>query len=229
MKAFLISLLLLLTLMFTEVSFLTNLGICIADVSWSKVRMTSGDWICIRRAIERNYSDVTISKRNLGASVLTLLNPYDNHIESFECCLVSSAQVNPMKKLIALTSFANTLHVICLDSNVCIASTHLPSETRFWTWLDERHIGIITSFAVHHWNFEDENNCLKVMFNRSERLANCQITNYEIDESKSWCALSCLYLDKVFQYTAISSFYRNKYCLWNRANILPSIQPIPMH
>ncbi|RWS08938.1 Clathrin heavy chain 1-like protein [Dinothrombium tinctorium] len=182
--------------------------------------MSSDTWICIRRnhtkslcTIDREHSsertdiphlvngDNSTNRNhepytNLHTSILTFLNPYDNHIISFESDFINSTQVNPTKPIVAISTMFNELYITRLNSNKCISRIELPSETKFWTWINSSSIAIITSSCVYHWNYNTETHCSKVIFDCDERLFKCQITNYEVDENEKWCALSGLYVSE---------------------------------
>lgn len=125
-------------------------------------------------------------------SVLFLINPYDARISRFETDFVKIAQLNPIRTFIAVAT-NYTVHTISIRSCRVIATAHLEETIDYICWLTPLIVAIVTSRTVYHWNCNT--NQPVIIFFKSPKMYNCQIVNYEADDTMSWFALSSLYLE----------------------------------
>lgn len=141
--------------------------------------------------------DIRFRNQHYFTTVLSLINPYDARISKFETDYVKIAELNPIRTFIAVAT-NYTVHTISIGIRSCkvIATCHLPEMVDYICWLTPLIVAIVTSRTVYHWNLQNNTNPPVVVFFRSPKTYNCQITSYEADDTMAWFAVSSLYLEE---------------------------------
>lgn len=139
--------------------------------------------------------DIRLRQQHYFTSVLSLINPYDARISKFEVDYVKIAELNPIRTFIAVAT-NYTVHTISIGLCKVIATCHLPEMVDHICWLTPLIVAIVTSRTVYHWNLKNNTNQPVVVFFKSPKMYNCQITGYEADDTMAWFAVSSLYLEE---------------------------------
>jgi hypothetical protein len=162
----------------TEQLQLRTLGFGIGEVSWSSVRVTSDDWICV---LHKQRAANQPDRKLLQA---TVIDPLGNQIRSLQLDGLTSAQVSPFRDVIALST-AEKIYTVCLKTNAIISWNRFPCDVVYWSWVGKSVIGMIGRQRIYHWLISSDN--LSFVVNRSPRLRNTQITNYQVRKRKVNC------------------------------------------
>jgi clathrin heavy chain len=162
---------------------LTSQGIRVSDITFARVRQTSDQWLCILSRRERPSKDGFINHA-------IVVNLKSNHVRSFEMEGLFSAQVNPIKPVIALAS-KEKIFVVDLNTHECTSWNRFPCEVEYWGWMSKNVVGIIGSKSVYHWNTDTDQ--LTFMFERHIRLQGNQISGYCSDAKLSWFVIRSLF------------------------------------
>ena len=173
----------------TEQMQLRTLGFGIGEVSWSSVRMTSDDWICVTHRQRAAPSSGQQERKSMQATVIDSLG---NQIRSLQLDGLTSAQVSPVRDVIALST-SDKIYAMCLKTNKIISWNRFPCEVEYWTWVGKSVIGMIGGERIYHWLIDSDS--LSFVVNRSPRLRNTQITNYQVDRYQGWHVLQALKSD----------------------------------
>lgn len=169
----------------TQLLDLTAQGIRVSDVTFARVRVTSDQWLCVLSRKERASKDGFVNHA-------VVIDPKTNQVCSFEMEGLISAQVNPIKSVVALTS-NEKIFVVDIKSHECIAWNRFPCRVEFWTWLSKNVVGIIGPDSVYHWNIDTDQ--LTFMFERHLRLSGNQISGYSADSKLSWFVIRSLFME----------------------------------
>lgn len=139
--------------------------------------------------------DIRFRNQHYFTSVLSLINPYDARISKFETDYVKIAELNPIRTFLAVAT-NYTVHTISIRCSKVIATCHMPETVDYICWLTPLIVAIVTSRTVYHWNLKNNTNQPVVVFFKSPKMYNCQIHNYEADDTMAWFAVSSLYLEE---------------------------------
>lgn len=175
----------------TEQMQLRTLGFGIGEVSWSSVRMTSDDWICVTHR-QRNTSSRCNGQHEKKQLQATVIDPFGNQIRSLQLDGLTSAQVSPLKDMIALST-TDKIFTMCLKTNQIVCWNRFPCDVEYWTWVGKNAIGIVGRDRMYNWLTESDS--LSFVVNRSPRLRNTQITNYQVDSTHCWHVVQALKSD----------------------------------
>lgn len=168
----------------TEQMQLRTLGFGIGEISWSSVRVTSDDWICV---LHKQRAGNQQERKSLQA---TVIDPLGNQIRSLQLDGLTSAQVSPFRDVIALST-AEKIYTVCLKTNAIISWNRFPCEVIYWSWVGKSVIGIIGRQRIYHWLISSDS--MSFIVNRSPRLRNTQITNYQVRKRQ------CFVFDRVYR------------------------------
>lgn len=187
----------------TEQMQLRTLGFGIGDVSWSSVRMTSDDWMCVVHP-QRAAPGKCSSQQDRKALQATVIDPLGNQTRSLQLDGLTSAQVSPFRHVIALST-AEKIYTVCLNTDKVISWNRFPCEVEYWTWVGKSVIGIIGRERIYHWLIDSDS--LSFVVNRSSRLRNTQISSYAVDRYQGWHVLQALKSDSDGSITGIVQVY----------------------
>ena len=110
--------------------------------------------------------------------------------KSFELKHVTSAEMNPMKQVLAISTSTN-IFLINLSNGAILSKIHFPTQVIYWCWLNETYIGFISkSHDVYHWNVSEDS--FSRVFKMDERLIETQITCYKSSPDGKWFSLTGL-------------------------------------
>ena len=167
----------------TEQMQLRTLAIGIAEVSWSRVRITSDRWLCV---VHRRPDD----KKLLQA---TVIDCEGDIVRSLQLNGLTSAQVSPDRDVVALST-RDKIHCICLKTNRRLSWIRFPCPVEHWSWVGKSKIGIVGKERVYLWHLINETSSYEM--NRSSRLNDTQIVKHEVSSDERWHILQGLKLDE---------------------------------
>lgn len=167
----------------TEQMQLRTLSIGIAEVSWSRVRITSDRWLCV---VHRRPDD----KKLLQA---TVIDCEGDIVRSLQVNGLTSAQVSPDRDVVALST-RDKIHCICLKTNRRLSWIRFPCHVEHWSWVGKSKIGIVGKERVYLWHLINETSSYAM--NRSSRLSDTQIVKHQVSSDERWHILQGLKLDE---------------------------------
>eukprot|EP01134_Creolimax_fragrantissima_P001261 CFRG1261T1 len=153
---------------------LQNVGINAGNIGFTTLTMESDKFITIREKVGEQQQVVIVDMSNPN-------NPVRRPIGA------DSAIMHPTSKVIALKA-GRTLQIFNLELKSKMKSHLMDQDVVFWTWIDVKTVGLVTSTAVFHWDMDGDSQPAKI-FDRHANLANTQIINYRTDTDKKWCCL----------------------------------------
>lgn len=167
----------------TELVQLTNVGIPLDQVTWSRVTLTSDKWIAIRHGKKRE---------DASRCMVTVMSPIDGSLSYAGQTSADSVQMNPSEPLIALKA-GQRFEVFNIESKQMITKTKIHDPVCFWTWLTSDLIAMVTDSCVYHWQaVKGKDTHPEAVFSRHSRLAFTEITSYKADPSLKWLAITGL-------------------------------------
>ncbi|XP_017771564.1 PREDICTED: clathrin heavy chain [Nicrophorus vespilloides] len=170
----------LLPIRFQEHLQLTNVGIQVANISFTCLTMESDKFICVREKVGETSQVVIIDMadpQNLIRRPIT----------------AESAIMNPASKVIALKGKAGvethkTLQIFNIEMKSKMKAHLMAEDVIFWKWISLNTLALVTETAVYHWSMEGDSTPVK-MFDRHSSLNGCQIINYRTDPKQNWLLL----------------------------------------
>ena len=160
-----------------ELLSLPSVGISPNAISFSSCTMESDTHICVREPATGGSGGSLV--------VIDMANPSQPIRRPITA---DSALMNPVSKLIALKAGTN-LQLFDFSAKTKLKSVVMAEEVKFWKWVSERTIGIVTDSAVYHWRADDATSEPAKMFDRHASLASSQIINYRADPAEEWLVL----------------------------------------
>lgn len=150
---------------------LTTAGISEENIAFASLTLESDKFIAVREKKAGKNECVIISMANPSAPQRREMSA-DNVI------------MNPAEEIIALRS-GKVLQVFNLATKTKLKACTIGDDVAFWTWIDDKTVGIVTSKEVFHWTLDGnvEGAPVKV-FDRHERLATTQIISYSCNADK---------------------------------------------
>ena len=129
---------------------LSSLGIPEQCMVFTHVTMQSEKYVCVRETGTTN-NVVIVDMANPSAPLRRPIT-------------ADSTILAPSSKTLALKAAAqqdgnDNLQVFNLDTKQKLKSYLNPSKVQFWTWLDDKTIGLVTESAVFHWSMEVRSRC----------------------------------------------------------------------
>jgi len=79
-----------------------------------------------------------------------------------------------------------------LDTKQKVKQCDVAEPIRFWRWIDENDLGIVCKTGVFHTNINSADPP-KLAFTLDAKFGQSQVMSYNVDPSKSWCALTGIY------------------------------------
>lgn len=192
----------------TERVQLTDLGIKLADIKWSKLRVTSNLYFCITH----KKGDRFIS---------TVYDERCDKVRSFELDGLLSSQVNPGGSRLALAT-PYKIFAVNLEDNHCISWNRFPCELNYWSWISNDSIVIVGPEFIFLWTVAHPT--IKPLCIRHRRTRQGQITGCQVDPDHRWAILTTLYQEPdepvSGRVQVYSSFYDHSDCIEAHAALL---------
>ena len=141
------------------------------------VTLESDKYVCVRQKVGA-AGQLTIVDLAAGTSEN---KPWD----------VDGAIMNPNTKVLAVRGTgakSNALQVWNLDMQSRIKAHKMTEPVKFWRWLSNNVIAIVTETSIYHWSLQAEGAPQKVA-DRKPDLNGCQIVAYDASSDFSWSAL----------------------------------------
>ncbi|KAL3856390.1 hypothetical protein ACJMK2_011157 [Sinanodonta woodiana] len=176
---------------------LTNVGVPLDQVTWSRVTLTSDKWIAVRHGNkEDNKRSMALgTKDGTDAGIpVTVLSPKDGSISYAGQTTADFVLMNPSEPVIALKAGLR-LEVFNVETKSMITKTRMDDPLMYWTWVSSDYIAMVTDHAVYHWNpwlKSGPYSQPEKMFVRHPRLAFSEIVAYKADPSLKWLAVTGL-------------------------------------
>ncbi len=112
---------------------------------------------------------------------------------------IDQAIMNPDADMVALRQYDGTkgstsLNVYSFQVKSTLKSSTIAAEVKYWKWISEKEIAIVTPDSVYHWSFDGQGAPVK-MFDRSREEASSHwsgqvhINNYQQSKDKKWLML----------------------------------------
>lgn len=187
---------------------LTNLGICVTEITWPRVRMTSDNWLCIHHSRKQLFEHDNFdsdddfingfelickhSHNESEVSALTAMNSQTTETHSYFMKNMTSGQASPSKTLLAIAT-ESKLFVLHTTKRKFITSTLFPCEVIFWTWISSSFIAVVGPNDVHLWKIKEHS--FELLFSRDLRMKDFHITGFSADRTRQWFALTGLSLE----------------------------------
>ncbi|KAJ1927952.1 Clathrin heavy chain [Tieghemiomyces parasiticus] len=153
---------------------LTSLGISSDSMSFNTLTMQSDKYICVREKVNEQNTVAIVDLANINNFMRRPIT-------------ADSAIMNPTSNIIALKA-ARQLQVFNLELKAKVKSHVMTEEVRYWTWISDFDLGIVTDTAVYHWSIEGAAGPTK-MFDRHANLASSQIISYRVNAAGTWMVL----------------------------------------
>ncbi|ORY82573.1 putative clathrin heavy chain [Protomyces lactucae-debilis] len=138
-------------------------------IGFNTLTLQSDRWVCVRDAESSQlividvHNPSSIMRRNIQAD---------------------HAIMHPKQNIIALKA-QRQLQIFNLDAKAKLKAHAMHEDVKYWTWVSETVIGMVTPTAVYHWSLTTED-APKKMFDRSANLQDAQIINYKVNSDEKW-------------------------------------------
>lgn len=160
--------------------------------------MSADNWLCSRHdrcappsRQESLSDDYEVVRSNHNAtSVITLCSCHTNEVHTFEKQNVTSAQMNPSRPLLAIST-CSRISIYDIYSEKLVSWARFPCESLFWCWISEKIIAVVSPTSIFHWNV-DQAEEMSFAFERDSRTREHQVANYVADASLRWFAITSL-------------------------------------
>ncbi|OWB83802.1 hypothetical protein B5S33_g2436 [[Candida] boidinii] len=161
-----------------DVAQLQSLGISAQSLNFMSTTLESDHYICSREQSPNGNSVIIVDLKN-------------NNEVTKKSMSADSVIMHPTQLIISLRANGTTLQIFNLATKQKLKAIVLHEEVIFWSWLNDKTIGLITKNNMFTWNIFDGTDAGPVQLtNRHVSLANCQITNFVANEDLSWFALT---------------------------------------
>ena len=141
-------------------------------IGFNTLTLQSDRYVCVREA-ESNQL-VVIDVQN--PSSIMRRNIQADH-----------AIMHPKRNIIALKA-ARQLQIFDLDAKAKLKSHMMNEDVKFWSWVSDSMIGLVTPSSVYHWNLAGDETPKKV-FERGQNMSDTQIIAYKINSDAKWFVL----------------------------------------
>ncbi|KAH8611956.1 putative Clathrin heavy chain linker Clathrin H link Region in Clathrin and VPS [Trypanosoma vivax] len=147
-------------------------------ISFKTLTLESDKYVCVRDVQPDGQTSLVIVDLEGRESIRNNVRDAD------------SAIMNPRSKILAIRSGRN-LQIYDMDAAKRLKAAAFDEDVVFWTWVDERTVGIVSNSAVHHWSLDGSTDAPpNRVFDRAPELnGNVQILSYQTDENKKWLML----------------------------------------
>lgn len=164
----------------TERVQLRDLGINLADIRWSRLRVTSHLWFCI-------------THKKSDRSVATIYDERCDKVHVYELDGVISSQVNPKGSLVALST-SYTINIINIIDNRQVSWNRFPCKVSYWSWISNDSIAIVGPEHVYVWSVYAER--IQESFARHPRTRQGQVTGCQFDPGYQWAIVTLLHQEE---------------------------------
>lgn len=164
----------------TERVQLRDLGINLADIKWSRLRVTSHLWFCI-------------TQKRLDRSVATIYDERCDKVHVYELDGLISSQVNAEGTLVALST-SYTINIINIIDNRQVSWNRFPCKVTYWSWVSNNTIAIVGVEHVYIWRVDAER--ITESFARHPRSRHGQVTGCQFDSEHRWAILTLLHQEE---------------------------------
>ena len=80
------------------------------------------------------------------------------------------------------------LQIFDLENRAKIKSCTLP-DVKYWRWVSNRLIGLVTTKSVYHWSLHNDTLPVKIFDRHAELGEASQIISYQVSPDVKWCLL----------------------------------------
>lgn len=140
------------------------------SVGFNTLTLQSDKYICVRDAGQLVVIDVqnpsSIMRRSMAAD---------------------HAIMHPRQNIIALKA-QRQLQIFNLDAKSKLKSHVMNEDIKFWTWVSDSMLGLVTPTSVYHWNLKDDDAPRKI-FDRGANMNDTQIIAYKVNSDEKWFVL----------------------------------------
>lgn len=136
--------------------------------------LQSDHFVCVRQELN-------------GASEVIIINFKNNNSVIRRSIKADNTIMHWYRDIIALRANQRTVQVFDLVSKAKLKSTVMAEDIVYWTWFDDKSLGLITDTGVFHWDIFDTTQVAPgKMFERNPNLSGCQIINYRSSDDGKW-------------------------------------------
>lgn len=143
-----------------------------ASIGFNTLTLESDKYVCVRET-ESNQ-----------LVIIDIQNPSSIMRRSIQA---DHAIMHPRQNIIALKA-QRQLQIFNLDAKSKLKSHLMNEDVKFWTWVSDTLIGLVTPTSVYHWSLQGEEVPKKV-FDRAANLSDAQIIAYKINSDENWFVL----------------------------------------
>lgn len=163
---------------FTEITQLTSLGISQASLDFKSTTLESDRFVCVRESTSSGNSVAIVDLQN-------------NNEITRKNMSADNAIMHTKEFIISLRANGTTLQIFNLGTKQRLKSHTMNQPVVFWKWLDDAHLGLVTTDSIYYWNvFDGTNDAPIKLSDRHHSLANCQIINFVADSDLNWFAVN---------------------------------------
>ncbi|CCH60283.1 hypothetical protein TBLA_0C04870 [Henningerozyma blattae CBS 6284] len=162
---------------FTELVDLTSIGISPQSLDFRSTTFESDRF-------------VTIRETNDGANSVSIIDLANNNNVIKKNMGGDSAIMHPEQMVISVRANGTIVQIFNLETKSKLKSFTLNDPCVFWTWLDDKHLGIITTKSLAFCNVFDGNVSAKptILTTRHSSLNNTQIISFVSNKNLDWFA-----------------------------------------
>eukprot|EP00767_Chilomastix_cuspidata_P001586 gnl/Chilomastix_cuspidata/171.p1 GENE.gnl/Chilomastix_cuspidata/171~~gnl/Chilomastix_cuspidata/171.p1 ORF type:complete len:1855 (+),score=838.99 gnl/Chilomastix_cuspidata/171:43-5565(+) len=134
-------------------------------------------------------SDKFIAAREMvGADQqLTIVDlPSGSNIMKFPMKTASAAMMHPKHPIVAIRG-GSDIQLLNVAERKMVTKTTLAEELKYWTWINDATIAMVTSTNVYHWTINTPTP--RLMFARDPSTSDLRITSYSTSSDETWCIL----------------------------------------
>ncbi|VDI27911.1 Hypothetical predicted protein [Mytilus galloprovincialis] len=168
---------------------LQSLGINSNTIKFHTVTMESDKYICV---IENNQLIIF--------NIDNPKHPYRTPVQADSCI------VNPRKQHIVAVRCGKTIQLYDLHNKLKIKGYQMEEDVKFWTWISDDAVAMVTDKSVYLYNHSDGREPQK-LYDHNRTLNNCQVVGYKMDPDGHWSALTWILKqeDRVIGFTQLYS------------------------
>uniref|UniRef100_A0A7S1XLU7 Clathrin heavy chain n=1 Tax=Phaeomonas parva TaxID=124430 RepID=A0A7S1XLU7_9STRA len=123
-----------------------------------------------------------------GGGNVTIIDLSNNNEVTRRPISAEAAIMNPVAKVIALRS-QSQLQIFNLELRTKMKAHAMTEAVKFWRWVNNNTIAIVTPTAVYHWSLEGDASPTKVFDRHAQLAEGKQVIGYEVSADGKWCLL----------------------------------------
>lgn len=182
---------------------LTDLGISLFDIQWSKLRVTSHKWF-------------SVTHRRADRWICTVYDEACERIRSYEVQGLVSSQVSPKGDQVAFST-PNKIFVRNLTKDPAEPWNRFPNDVtpEYWTWISNDAIALVCSDCVYKWIVRSP--VVEPVFDRLPRClqGQGQVTGCQFDPDYRWAIVTLLRKEQDDTVTGLVQVYSAHHTISN--------------